>query len=96
MRKRFLVSYDISDEKRLRLVFKKMKSFGLHIQLSVFECDLSARELELMKLALDRIIDHKHDQVIVADLGPVDGRGKDGISSLGRSHVPAERKAVVI
>jgi CRISPR-associated protein Cas2 len=96
MRNRYLVTYDICDDKRLRLVFKKMKSFGLHMQLSVFECELSDRELALMHAALDGLVHHTEDQVIVADLGPADGRGAACLRSIGRPHVPMTRKAVVV
>ncbi|MDI7269634.1 MAG: CRISPR-associated endonuclease Cas2 [Myxococcota bacterium] len=96
MRNRYLVTYDISDDKRLRLVFRRMRSFGLHVQFSVFECELSARELAIMRAALAELIKHDEDQVIVADLGPADGRGTESISSLGRRYEPVTRKAVVV
>lgn len=96
MRNRYLVTYDICDDKRLRRVFKKMKAFGLHMQLSVFECELSTRELALMHAALDELVHHGEDQVIVADLGPSDGRGSDCLKSIGRPHLPLTRKAIVV
>lgn len=96
MRHRYLVTYDVCNEKRLRRVFKKMKTFGLHLQLSVFECELSARELALMKAAIDGLIHHSVDQVLIADLGPADGRGGSCVESLGLPYRPRERKAVVV
>jgi CRISPR-associated protein Cas2 len=44
MRTTFLICYDISDEKRLRRVFKICKDYGSHLQYSVFESDLSQVE----------------------------------------------------
>jgi len=96
MRHRYLVTYDVCDDKRLRRVFKKMKTFGLHLQLSVFECELSQRELAIMKTALDGIINHDLDQVLIADLGPAGGRGDDCIDALGLPYHPKERKSVVV
>ena len=96
MRKRYLVSYDITDDKRLRLVFKKMKGFGVHLQYSVFECDLSDRELAIMKAALSELINHKEDQVLIVDLGPTDGRGSRCIESIGLPYGPKVREPVVI
>lgn len=96
MRNRFLVTYDIANDKRLRKVFKKMKSFGLHLQFSVFECELSTRELALMHAAIDRLLNHSLDQVLIADLGPTDGRGGECIRALGRPYRPIERKPVVV
>lgn len=96
MRNRYLVSYDICDDKRLRCVFKKMKAFGLHIQYSVFECELSAREVAIMKSAIDPLINHAVDQVLIVNLGPSDGRGGECIESLGLPYRPRERKPVVV
>ncbi len=96
MRNRILVSYDICDDKRLRRVFKKMKAFGLHVQYSVFECELSAREVAIMKSAIDPIINHAADQVLIVDLGPSDGRGSACIEALGLPYRPRERKPIVV
>lgn len=96
MRNKYLVTYDICDEKRLQRVFKKMKGFGLHIQYSVFECDLSARELAILKTALHNLIDHSVDQVLIVDLGPAEGRGAQCVEAIGLPYRPKERKAVVV
>ena len=45
MRTSYLVCYDISDDKRLRKVFKLMRGFGDHLQFSVFECQFTASDL---------------------------------------------------
>ena len=84
MRQRYLVTYDISDPKRLRQVFKTMKGFGRHLQFSVFSCDLSPMALVQLKLALTGIIDMRDDQVLIIDLGPADGRAAEAFESLGR------------
>lgn len=96
MRTRYIVAYDICDEKRLRLVFKKMKAFGVHLQYSVFECELSPRELAIMKAALDPIINHEEDQILIIDLGPSEGRGSECIEALGLPYRPRERKPTVV
>ncbi len=45
MRSSYLVTYDISDAKRLRLVFRTTRGYGDHLQYSVFECQLTASDL---------------------------------------------------
>ena len=45
MRISYLICYDISDDKRLRKVFKAMRNFGDHLQYSVFECQLTPSDL---------------------------------------------------
>ncbi|MFU8858208.1 MAG: CRISPR-associated endonuclease Cas2 [Deferrisomatales bacterium] len=84
MRRICLVTYDISDDKRLRRVFKAMKGFGLHVQLSVFQCDLTAQDRVRMEAALDEIIHRDQDQVLIFDLGPTASDPIKRIDVLGR------------
>ncbi|MCY4239233.1 MAG: CRISPR-associated endonuclease Cas2 [Rhodospirillaceae bacterium] len=39
----YIVTYDISDTRRWRRVFKTMHGFGEWLQFSVFQCRLSRR-----------------------------------------------------
>ena len=93
---RVLVTYDICDPKRLRAVFQVMKGFGDHLQFSVFRCDLSAMRIVDMKRRLRDIIDASKDQVLIIDLGPAEGRGKEVIEALGRAYVEPEGGPVVV
>jgi CRISPR-associated protein Cas2 len=96
MRHRYLVSYDICDKKRLRRVFKKMNGYGDAVQLSVFRCELSAKERELMIGALDEIIHHDQDQVMIVDLGPARGQERARIKVLGRKNPPLSNDPLVV
>ncbi len=96
MRRCFLITYDICDPKRLREVFKIMRSHGDHLQYSVFRCELNRSELILLKDRLSDNIHHNDDQILFVDLGPAAGRGKDCIDSLGKKYSPPERFVVVI
>ena len=83
MRTTYLVCYDITDDKRLRRVFKTCKNFGEHLQYSVFECDLSSQEKAELERTLDELIKHDEDQVVFVTLGPSEGRGDRVITALG-------------
>ena len=83
MRRIYIVSYDISHPKRLRRVFKILKGFGDHLQLSVFRCDLTGPQRIRLGARLAEVIDSGEDQVLFVDLGPADGRGHS-IEALGR------------
>ncbi|HEX3595030.1 MAG TPA: CRISPR-associated endonuclease Cas2 [Polyangiaceae bacterium] len=96
MRQTYIVSYDISDPKRLRKVFRLMKGYGEHVQLSVFRCELTHRALVELRVRLGATIRHDVDQVLFVDVGPEDGRGSTSISSLGRAYKPPERCAIVV
>ena len=96
MRNAYVVSYDISDPKRLRRVFKTMLGMGDHIQLSVFRCELSDRDRVRMIAKLDQLIHHDEDQILVINIGPAPGRSDHVVEALGRPYEPRERTAVVV
>lgn len=95
MRQAYMVTYDIRDPKRLRRVYKIMRGYGRHLQLSVFQCELDPRERIELHAKLGREIQHDKDQVLFVDIGPADGRGRTSIDSVGRAYVPTERRAVI-
>ena len=83
MRNTYLVCYDITDDKRLRRVFKLCKNYGDHLQYSVFECDLNPTEKVQLGSKLAELIKHDEDQVMFVSLGPAEGRGDRVITALG-------------
>ena len=91
----YFVTYDISDQRRWRRVFKLMKGYGEWLQLSVFQCRCSARRYAELVTRLDKEIHHGDDQVLLVDVGEADST-RPKIASLGKSYSPIERKAVVI
>lgn len=96
MRQTFVVSYDIADPKRLRKVYRLMRGWGDHIQLSVFRCELNARELVELRSLLAVVIHHGDDQVLFVDVGPVEGRGTTSIRAIGKLYTSPERRAIVV
>lgn len=96
MRNRYLVAYDIADDKRLRKTFRCLNGYGDPVQYSIFFCDLSPRERVLLIADLTEIIHQQEDQVMVVKLGPTDGRGSEVVETLGRTLPPTERGCVVV
>lgn len=96
MRKLYLVTYDICDDKRLRKVFKTMRNWGDHLQLSVFECQLGPTDVVKLKAELKDIINAAHDQILFVDLGPVAGRGDRVIEAIGQPYVSIAAPCLVV
>ncbi|HXF92806.1 MAG TPA: CRISPR-associated endonuclease Cas2 [Nitrospiraceae bacterium] len=96
MRRLYIVAYDICDPKRLRRVYRTMKGFGAHLQLSVFQCDLPEIDVIKMKAALAEVINHQEDHVLIVDLGPTEGRPIKSIESLGKGFTQVKRHAQVV
>lgn len=96
MRTTFIVTYDISDPKRLRSVFKTCKDFGDHLQFSVFECQLTPTDFERLRFRLSEIIHHEADQVLFINLGPTEGRGGISIDAMGKPYKTLEDPCIVL
>lgn len=96
MRNTYLVCYDISHDYPLRKVHKTMRGFGDHLQYSVFECQLTRTDLARCRHLLSEIINHRQDQVLFVELGPVEGRGDRVISALGRAYSPFDSPCIVV
>lgn len=96
MRKTYLVCYDICDDRRLAKVHKTVRGFGDHLQYSVFECQLTPADLARCRHLLSAIIDHRVDQVIFVDLGPVEGRGDRVITALGKPYARFDSPCIIV
>lgn len=65
-----LLSYDISDSpQRLRKVEKICENYGVRVQCSVFELDISMASLIQLKSELSRVIDPTIDSIRFYRLG---------------------------
>ena len=91
----YVVTYDISDSKRWRRVFKTLHGYGRWLQLSVFHCRLDGGRRAEMAMALESLINRDEDHVLILDLGPAEDV-ELAIESLGKTFAPIERRAVVI
>ncbi len=96
MRSTYLVCYDICLDKRLRKVFQCMRGYGDHLQYSVFECQLTPKDLALLKAKLGQLINHDEDQVLFVNLGPSEGRGERVITSLGKPYTLVDAPCIVV
>lgn len=91
----FIVSYDVSDPKRWRRVYKTMRGYGEWVQLSVFQCRMSRTRLLQLEEAIGDIVNRQEDHVLMLDLGPADAV-KLRVSSIGKPFVPIRLEAVIV
>jgi CRISPR-associated protein Cas2 len=92
----YIVAYDIGDQKRWRSVFKLMKGYGEWVQLSVFQCRLTAKQQAELIALLDAIIHHTEDHVILLDLG-LAATVIPRVTSLGKAEFEViEHKPVIV
>jgi CRISPR-associated protein Cas2 len=91
----YVVAYDIAAPRRWRRVFRLMQGYGEWVQLSLFQCRLSRRRQVELKRALEEIINHAEDHVIILDLGPA-ATIRPRIESLGKPFAVVERGPVIV
>jgi CRISPR-associated protein Cas2 len=91
----YVVAYDIREPKRWRRVFRTMHGYGEWLQLSVFQCRLSRRRQVELTAALDALIHHQEDHVLILDLGDAD-RVDLRVTSLGKAFAPVTREPLIV
>ncbi len=95
MRRHYLITYDISDDKRRTQIFETLKDHGDHVQFSVFFCDLSAVELAQVRALLHPLVHQIQDQVMIVDLGPDHAPLDAGVECLGKPYEPPIRTMII-
>ena len=91
----YVVTYDISNSKRWRKVFQSLKGFGHWMQLSVFQCRLTARRRSEMMADLAHVMNMAEDHVLIMDLGPAD-KAEIKVESLGKPYEAPKRQATIV
>ena len=90
-----IVTYDISDQRRWRQVFKTMNGYGDWLQLSVFQCRLSRLRRAELVTRLRELVKGGEDHVLLIDVGPAD-KIELAMESIGKNFSKIERQAIVI
>ncbi|MBE6416896.1 MAG: CRISPR-associated endonuclease Cas2 [Akkermansiaceae bacterium] len=81
----YLISYDVSTStpsgrKRLRHVARECENYGVRVQNSVFECELSYEVFQMLKHRLSQIIEPSVDSLRFYPLGKL---GHDKVIHIG-------------
>jgi len=90
---KYVLCYDIADDRRRRRVTKVMESYGYRVQESVFEAFLSSSDLEEMSARLKKEIEEKEDSIRIYALCGTCGAA---ISILGTGEMIEEKQYIVI
>jgi CRISPR-associated protein Cas2 len=63
----YVVCYDITEPKRWRRVYKKLKGYGRRLQYSIFRCRLTVRQMEKLRWELEKILTQE-DRLLILRL----------------------------
>ncbi len=88
-----LVAYDVCEPKRLRLVAKTCEDFGIRVEYSVFECDLSEELFQILWTKIQKIIDPDEDRILAYRIC---GSCVSGIDSMGAIARPGKPLLYII
>jgi CRISPR-associated protein Cas2 len=91
----YLVSYDISNRRRWRRVFKLLKRTGEHVQLSVFVCRLPPARMTRLQARLAGLINPAEDRLLVVELG-TPAAAAERLRGTGTDRLLASAQAVVV
>lgn len=65
---RYLIAYDIADNKRLYSIHKQVEAYAIGGQKSFYECWLTPHELVKFKANLTALMDNSEDRVFIYQL----------------------------
>lgn len=83
---RFLIAYDIPDDRRRHSISVTLKGFGFRVQYSVFMVDCSPGKIPILQHELEKTMKSGEDSILVCDLGPSRSADSSVITRLGDSH----------
>jgi len=83
--RRYLIAYDIADDRRRTRVAQALASYGDRIQFSVFMMEARPAKLRRLRSALVRLVDLDSDGIIICDLGQLSNDAAERIEVIGRS-----------
>eukprot|EP00831_Metopus_contortus_P014675 TRINITY_DN1607_c0_g1_i4.p2 TRINITY_DN1607_c0_g1~~TRINITY_DN1607_c0_g1_i4.p2 ORF type:complete len:104 (-),score=21.94 TRINITY_DN1607_c0_g1_i4:242-553(-) len=86
-------AYEIADSKRLRKVAMICLDFGVRVEYSVFECDLSEEMFSIMWTRLSEVIEPDEDRILAYR---VCGSCVSGIFSMGTVSRPGKPLLYII
>lgn len=95
MRRHYLVTYDVSNDKRRSRIFQALLDHGDHTQFSVFLCQLDPAELAKLRCVLQPHIHHEQDQVLIVDLGQAHHDLDQSIEAMGKPFALTPRAHIV-
>lgn len=94
--RRYLIAYDIVDDRRRTRVSDRLRSHGDRAQYSVFIIDARPARLVRLLAQLTQMIDPATDSILTCDLGPLNRAGSTPIEFIGkRRPLTSDRPMIV-
>lgn len=95
MRRRYVVTYDVADDRRRDRMFTVLQGYGDHVQFSVFVAALTIQELIMLRTKLRGHMNEGTDQVLIIDLGRDETNPATPFEVIGKPYRPPTRTMIV-
>jgi len=95
MRRRYVITYDVSDDRRRDRIFTVLQGYGDHVQFSVFVAALTAQELVELRGRVREYLNEGTDQVLIIDLGREESTADVPFEVVGKPYRPPTRTMIV-
>ncbi len=80
---RFMVAYDIVNDKRRSHLAVLLQSYGFRVQYSLFQIDAKPARMERLFREIEEMVSASEDSVIVLDLGVASSVENDKVKRIG-------------
>jgi CRISPR-associated protein Cas2 len=94
--RRYLIAYDIVDERRRAHVAARLQSFGDRVQYSVFVVDARPAKIVRLKAALAQCLELSEDSLLICDLGTLSVDVDRRLEVIGKRRKLTEARGLVI
>lgn len=93
---RYLLAYDVPDDKRRARLAKELQKYGDRVQYSVFVADLSPAYVARLTRAARDIMDTDADSLLICDLGIAKGVTDKRFVYVGRTRPTTDEDSFVL
>ena len=94
--RRYVVAYDVPDDRRRARIAMKLGGHGDRVQYSVFVVDARPARFVRLRAELKRLMQTDEDSVLICELGPVLGVDRGRFEILGRSRPLTDDAAFIL
>ena len=94
--RRYVVAYDVPDDRRRARIARRLGSYGDRVQYSVFIVDVRPARLVRLRGELERLMLVDEDSVLICEVGPVLDIERGRFEILGRARPLTDDGAFII
>ncbi|MFV2064151.1 MAG: CRISPR-associated endonuclease Cas2 [Chloroflexota bacterium] len=94
--RRYVVAYDIPDDRRRQRVARKLESYGDRVQFSVFLVEVKPARFVRLRASLERLLQVEDDSLLIVDTGPTRGNADARLEFVGRGAQVIRDRAIIL